>query len=550
MFENLHWSEIISAHYEKWANVQKKYHILSLYDVGKDIAKGIFPIEYIKRYEDIMGEPIGTWRYFDNSNLYRLAEYCLNVCYLYIFSEYRTNMPDKLEELKYLDIYDDLQNIEKSDKIISLEMFIRPIDDARSTFYKEMKDSFCRYLVVSFLHRFYSDNLIPMDREACITSILESFPEFEMKKDMSSGDKLIVNEARREFRKERRNKFDVLCGSLKTIRRATDRKGDDDLLSSIPDTLLRAPNWMFSFAMAEVWKKSIFYDKEQEPSLKNRVDSFFTKKEKSSRGAGLVIDDQLDLIARGELTPLLFGYCDDENDSEIVPIIGIEQKSHTYCARPMKSQVYECVNTGLKIEISDEWQLLFNNYLLENSFHLCAIKKIQEIMNLESNSIWEDLLPLTSVLRLNAPLLHVDFLNYVYKKMKQKHIPHKLASGDKNAGTQFFEELNDYIDYLNTCGLPMLEELFVWGVCSEFSYGEVFDNAELLLSEDVSKTEMLILDYYEDKRVNFDASRISKMYKIVPPEYIKRPRKRKGQKDIDAKVAKLSIMEALGYRQD
>ena len=94
-------------------------------------------------------------------------------------------------------------------------------------------------------------------------------------------------------------------------------------------------------------------------------------------------------------------------------------------------------------------QLVFNAYLLERNFHIFTIACAERIHQLRLNS--DTYFPewtacLLSPLRLRAPLLHAEFLNYLI---------------DRPAVMERRSILNCYFAQWNRIGLPILEEYFL-----------------------------------------------------------------------------------------
>lgn len=140
-----------------------------------------------------------------------------------------------------------------------------------------------------------------------------------------------------------------------------------------------------------------------------------------------------------------------------VSFAGIPIDKKDCLASPLPDQEYylkdytdnESETVSRKITISADMQLVFNAYLLERNFHIFTIACAERIHQLRLNS--DTYFPewtacLLSPLRLRAPLLHAEFLNYLI---------------DRPAVMERRSILNCYFAQWNRIGLPILEEYFL-----------------------------------------------------------------------------------------
>lgn len=140
-----------------------------------------------------------------------------------------------------------------------------------------------------------------------------------------------------------------------------------------------------------------------------------------------------------------------------VSFAGIPIDKKDCLASPLPDQEYylkdytdnKSETVSKKITISTDMQLVFNAYLLERNFHIFTIACAERIHQLRLNS--DTYFPewtacLLSPLRLRAPLLHAEFLNYLI---------------DRPAVMERRSILNCYFAQWNRIGLPVLEEYFL-----------------------------------------------------------------------------------------
>ena len=134
MFENLLWRELEEKHKEKWDYLEEKYHLQSLHRSHAFMA-------YAK-------EPppnYGAWALYNTLDFYSIAQYCLNVCYHYIFdSDYSVDISE-YPWLREYDASDPDDRFYKVHEMIGIEGRKRYLDKEGRLLYAELKNAFCRH---------------------------------------------------------------------------------------------------------------------------------------------------------------------------------------------------------------------------------------------------------------------------------------------------------------------------------------------------------------------------------------------------------------------
>lgn len=118
------------------------------------------------------------------------------------------------------------------------------------------------------------------------------------------------------------------------------------------------------------------------------------------------------------------------------------------------------------IMISQELQLLFNSYLLESNYHGHALANILNCLfrhppgEIVPTNIESYLTLLAMASRVHTPISHAAFIQFIDDVISWR--VSKIENVD--FGNKILKWGNQYIDHLNTFGLPILEEYFLWSV--------------------------------------------------------------------------------------
>lgn len=404
-----------------------------------------------------------------------LAQQCIRLCRKYLFSEPGTSWKGWKMQARH-----------GISCVVDVEEVLTP--------------ALCDHLIVTFAHRFYCDNLEPKDMREYLAVI------YDCQGNRWEGTKLAKD---KDFQREqKKNAIDAnslkcknyqagiasFVASYKSsiVQLHTDEEGGrlspgtaailnrefaalDAWLKDMD--LLAAPNWLFTVVMANNWKNHPFHVKKK--------GTVFDQDDSAKKN---LLTQLATFLGGNDWTPLLLA----ENPKIQNPISG----DHVYKPFELKTGDVSCVyipynpdplfkegvpaqkyslrGSQQQIGIPTATQLLFNNYLLEQSFHGYAIAVAMDCVKAGMENI-DKRLKLPFAIRLHAPLVHPELIHIVDAAIGQ--MDPRDGSADCLAWLDWF------ILMWNREALPVLEELFLWGVHTYFDLDTLLNEISKSLAQ-------------------------------------------------------------------
>ena len=399
-----------------------------------------------------------------------LAQQCVRLCRKYLFSEPRTSWRGWKMQARH-----------GISCVVDVEQALSP--------------ALCDHLVVTFAHRFYCDNLDPKDMREYLAVI------YDCQGNRWEGTKLAKD---KDFQREqKKNAIDAnslkcknyqagitsFVASYKSsiMRLHTDEEGGrlspgtaailnrefaalDAWLKDMD--LLAAPNWLFTVVMANNWKNHPFHVKKK--------GTVFAQDDSAKKN---LLTQLSSFLAGNDWCPLLIAenpkiqkpissdraYKPLELKTGDVPFVCIPHHPDHLFKEGVPAQKYSLRGSQQQIEIPTATQLLFNNYLLEQSFHGYAIAIAMNCAKARTENL-DKRLKLPFAIRLHAPLVHPELIRIVDAAIEQMD----PRSGSADCLTW----LDWFILMWNREALPILEELFLWGVHTYFDLDTLLNEIE------------------------------------------------------------------------
>lgn len=453
-FVNLQWDKLATEHQKYWDILPKRYRLCCC--------------------------PISKPDSLDN-----LAKQCIQLCSDYLFKmdgpcgEY-TDLVEAGEWDARRMIYGALgYNVERTGQ----EYFAHCLTPA-----------LCDHLIVTFAYRFFCDNLEPLSRKECLKKGFERIRHFRQDSVNTTPDATELNVLRQNFAKAKGTIWRDYEKSLESIidryfaEQSEIKSKSVELMKerTLADQFL-PPNWLFTLAMACCWKNSPYklsqVSKKYAPNQLIALTKFvqnehwmpvlFRTQENSGRNLHRICGDyyrnqQEEEAAQAEAektcSTLLLRF-----DNTGTSFVGIPfQAGYLQTSKEPISQTYFFKNTQNKIEISKELQYVFNNYILERNFHFFTLSTaLDRLQNPEhSQHRCERYAQLLQIVRLHAPLVHVALSTIMAPEFWK--VPDERAAA----------LISSFIDNWNSTALPVLEELFLWGVYHFFEFEEIASKIE------------------------------------------------------------------------
>ena len=442
VFNGLEWTALEENHKKNWEKLKSKYAISPS------------QIESPKSLDD-------------------LAQQCVRLCRKYLFSEMRTLFRNwKMQTRHGVSCVVDVVNVEEA-----------------------LSPALCDHLIVTFAHRFYCDNLQPKDMRECLAEI------YDCQGNRWEGTKLAKDkDFQREQKKNAIDASSLKCKNYQAgiasfvasykseiVRIHTAEEGGrlspgtaimlnrefaalDVWLKGLD--LLAAPNWPFTVVMANNWKNHPFHVKKKGMVF---VQNNLAKKN--------LLTQLATFLGGNDWTPLLLAenpkiqnpvlwdraYKPLELKTGDVPFVCIPYHPDHLFKEGVPAQKYSLRGSQQQVEIPTATQLLFNNYLLEQSFHGYAIAVAMDCAKAGTENL-DERLKLPFVIRLHAPLVHPELIRIVDAIIEQMD----PRSGSADCLTW----LDWFILMWNKDALPVLEELFLWGVHTYFDLDTLLNEIE------------------------------------------------------------------------
>ena len=328
--------------------------------------------------------------------------------------------------------------------------------DIRNLMEQNLTQALCDHLVVTFAYRFFVENLKPKSLYQYGGVITRIFLGTENVKDRVDNDE--IKDKTKNFYNNFKRKYRAFLGELgvlgndtsegnSILERLKDEVYDLNAASSYeiilkseltPNTLPPPSAWFLTFFVSRRIKfHNAFWDES---------DRFFALADLIS-GPGADRDYQLLLPVETVeekpcfLAPTLYS-----------TFVGIPVDSATPINQGIPDTEYRFKNSKTKVTISARLQQIFNIYLFERNFHLYAIAQAESSIRklcVPSNMILPDLHAALLPFRVHAPLVQAQFLAFV------------STASDILKKPLLLEQ---YIKRWNRFALPVMEELFIWGV--------------------------------------------------------------------------------------
>jgi len=416
-FVNLQWDKLRIEHQQYWNILQRRYHLCC----------------------SQLTEP---------DSLDNLAQQCIHLCrnHLFAFRLQKWAVPNGVP----IDL-------------TPWDIFRQPLE---GMFYEDnlaahLTQALCDHLIVTFAYRFYCENLEPLDEKGWLKKLSSYHCTFRQDGVNKVEDNTERNEKTHNFINSKQKTCAAFKDSVKkmteqinaTLKKVKESDPDFEEYSlmeciyidseQILKNCFLPPNWLFSLFLAFNWKN-------------NPYKSF---KDNQMR--------LLEFISKNELSPLLLKKQSQHKFDEIYVGIGYQPES-IYIDR-LPAQNYLFKGTQNRIEISETLQYVFNNYLMERNFHGFAIAvaldalRWEHQITIDKASLYPRVL---QIVRLQAPLVHAKFVKLLIQVYKY------------NQSSDCLLWINDYINYWNSTALPILEELFLWGLSSFYSFSSIPDEIE------------------------------------------------------------------------
>ena len=364
-------------------------------------------------------------------------------------------------------------------------------------FYPSMAKALADHLLVSFSYRFLCDNLEG--------------------KTLGKYTGVLYNCMNQTIRGDREN---LKKSTQQSFNRWRNKSAD---IYGLSGQELQPPNWLFSLTLATSQMAfdplSLF--------IKQDGGSFsFHQLEYKGRSSKGLLYDLNNFLTRSKFAPLLFkaaedkiiptspfsdlpGYCpsmlelhtivshidsaqakatiiaDTENGPEIIASNNVAYRQRDILSTPftvLTKDIDGYLNTHLlppqtytakgnwgahDITIDPDIQFIFNSYFLERSYHGYAISIILDCLNwhiyyktLSPKNAEGLLILLSALLRIRAPMAHAAFIR-AYDSILSNELS---RVGSIKWIQTVLSWIDTYITRLNTEGLPILEELFLWNV--------------------------------------------------------------------------------------
>lgn len=455
-FDNLEWAALKKNHHQRWGKLKDSYKL------SPD------QIESPKSLDD-------------------LARQCVDLCRKHLFSEPGTSLRGWKMQSKH-----------GVSCVVDVEDALSP--------------ALCDHLIVTFAHRFYCDNLKPKDIRECLAAIYDCQGNYwvgtqsEKDKDFLREQKKNCVDANSLKSQNYRKGITAFVVNYKSwIRRLHIAEEGEPLSPGTADVLnqefamlddwlkrrdlFAAPNWLFTAVMANNWKNHPFNGKKNrwifardykaKANLMAQMASFMgdnawfplliekepiAQAEKSEKRTYLPME-----LTVGERPFICVPYTPDNLLSELLP-----------------AQKYALRGCQRSVEIPVAVQTLFNNYLLEQNFHGYAIAVALDCIRARMGdsdpgkreafrAFAAQYLKLPFVIRLHAPLVHPELIRIADAVIGQ------MDSKDRSIDCLAW--LDWFISIWNREALPVLEELFLWGVRTYFDFDALLSEIESSLTQ-------------------------------------------------------------------
>ena len=461
MFKNLAWQRFSQEHKEHWKIIETKYGISDSYFT-----------------------PPGS--------LDDLAKECVHICRQHLFSS--RSYPADYE------VPDGWRPWEPNTHLDAVHLEER------------LTTALCDHLIVTFAYYFYLENLEPRKISDCFNEVFRCKNLFAQGTN-NQPTKDEYREIKHDFVKSTWVKYQNYVKSIKSAinryqevlencRKTAEMPWDDlaaDLLESfdVPESVPSSKkdcslgiNWLFTLAMACNWINSPFSMKGEKIAIEKERDDWtecLYKFIADNSWSRLLLKEQK---GSTRICNLLFyptkRYA-DEFDAKTVPIlerhfaevpfVAIACDADKTYSGALPGQTYHVRGSQSQIMIPPDLQFVINCYLLERTFHGYALSSVTAWLRSDlfdrsyGTHIYSQLLMIT---RLQAPLLHVPLMELlcdtIFEDREWRVAPDVYW-------------INDYINYWNSTALPILEEMFLWGIWSHYSFEEVFVEIEKSIME-------------------------------------------------------------------
>ena len=491
---NLEWTTIEEQHLRYWEKLQAKYKL------SPD------PIESPESLDD-------------------LARQCIGLCRKHLFSEPGTSIPGwKIGSKHGISCVGDLEKL--------------------------LTPALCDHLIVTFAHQFYCDNLESRDIRECLATVYDCQSNL-WKGTLSENDKDFQREQKKDFFNSNFRKYQNYCdGILNFIEKYKSWicqlhiQDEGNCLSSGTKAMLSqefaafntymqnrnplaAPDWLFTVVMANNWKNHPFSIKKKgwtfvrdyaaKENLAERLANFLG----GNAWAGVLLPEKpiFQKPKKETRSYLPLGLKESET-----PYVSIPFTPNGVFSKRVPAQKYNLLGSQEQVTIPVDAQIVFNNYLLEQHFHGYAIAVVLDRIKARvgdsrpdkngSYGVYLDqYFALPFAIRLHAPLVHPELIRVIDAVISQ--------AGPTERDMDCLSWLDWFIFFWNFEALPVLEELFLWGIYSCFDFDRILSEIETSLAARWNRLNRYRLVSTADTSFKeFDRACTPMMNEIVKDSYL------------------------------